>query len=573
MHGLVPVINMPMHDVSKLKTVFTNASEHAGFDYETVKINEADVMRWTLNNSAVQVVLATTVTSAVLTLAMPQDDENTIKERLAQSPVANPITQTVQAIGQQYDYTDDMVSLFSFEQLVKGLYKADDSTLSKDIARYVPATIYDEYFGMTSEAAVCKDDVIGLISAAPRMVMGYHDISFSEQALSTKAHGVWELTSPVVKKALQQMQGVMAAHTTEFNDQIFSLGLAWDMSQLASASTTLWQAFLDNKFTCEPLQQAQEELKQVSPMMLGMVTGFAQDLKGVGLSLYDLVFDPNFTVQPSFDVALTVEAENPSNLLSLLQMMPETAHITVPNDGSVVPIDLGLPFDLQMQATIQGQHLVFFSGEKGTLIAQTIGSETLKANALGGGGVFNYKKLADVIDKNDLASLGGSSEVCMETYAFIDQMQNLDMDIASHGKASNHGYEFTMNTVMRKPFKTAHAIDVTGTWQAAYLDETCQWVDVGIETLEPNGTGAYVELSEGGECELYKTAYDWTQQGATIVMKDSESAVSRDNCAQEWIEEGGEATFICEMMQVKTDSFMCIYHGDGEDPFVYRYSR
>jgi len=129
-----------------------------------------------------------------------------------------------------------------------------------------------------------------------------------------------------------------------------------------------------------------------------------------------------------------------------------------------------------------------------------------------------------------------------------------------------------MKAVFAKPHNPNFDIDFEGVWQTGHLDDQCQWIDAGIETIEGN-KGIYIEQDESGKCDLFKTAYTWQQNGAQIEMVDSEPSLSRDSCDESWHSDDSQQTSFCELMHVKPDSFMCLYHDADYGAFVQRYVR
>jgi hypothetical protein len=312
-------------------------------------------------------------------------------------------------------------------------------------------------------------------------------------------------------------------------------------------------------------------------MMLGMVTGMAQGLKGLGVSVFDLKVAPEAPQPVQLDAALTVETTSPSGLLSLMQMVPELSGLKIPTDGSEVPVNLPLPFDLGLKAAVKGEHVVVFAGEQGQATAAAIATEALTANGLGIASAFNYRKAATVIEEsNALAMVGaGNDDVanCIEAYSFIDQMRSLDMELNYRNYVSDKGLAFSMDLLMAKPELQSRNIDVVGRWQTAYLDETCQWSPAGVENISAEGSGRYVETDAAEQCELYHYEYTWQQRGNQLAMTDTRPTQFRDSCADSWQTEDSKATYYCEMMNITDNSFQCLYHSTDDEPFVYQYQR
>lgn len=577
MHGLVPVLNTEVKDGTKLINLLKKASAESGLTYQEQSMNSATVLTWELGENQPQVMVATTASSAIFTLAMKEDQDQLIRQRLGLIPVAVPFTDKEQQLRQQYGYTEDMVVQFSLEELAKGLFKVEGSTLAADIERYIPQQAFNDAIGGKAHLQSCKTDILGLVSNAPRMVMGYRSMQIEAEQLQAKTHGIWEINNPQVMQALKQLQGSVPQHVLTASDKVASFGVALDMAQLAPVVTSLWETFTAAEFSCNELIQAQKDASQFSPMMLGMATGMVQGLKGLGLSVFDLKVSPESAQPIALDAALSVETTNPVGLLSLMQMVPELAALKIPVDGSEVPLKLPLPFDLGLKAAVKGEHVVIFSGEQGQATMSALATEKLNANGLGIASAFNYQKAANVIEQSNLLALigTGNDDVgnCIEAFSFIDQMRSVDMELNYRNYVSDKGLAFAMDLLMAKPDAETHHIDVVGQWQTAYLDETCQWLPAGIENITAKGTGRYVESDAAQQCELYHYEYVWQHNGKQLAMTDTTPTQFRDSCADSWQREDNLTTYYCEMMNITEDSFQCLYHSSGEAPFVYQYQR
>lgn len=577
LHGLVPVLNTAVEDRTKLISLLKTASAESGLTYQEQTMASATVLTWQMGELQPQLMVATTETSAILSFAMPGDQEQLLQERLGLTPVASPFTDKQQQLRQKYGYTEDMLISFSLDELAKGLFKAEGSTLAADIERYIPQPVFDDAIGGKAQLQSCKTDILGLVANAPQMVMGYRSMQIDGQQLQANTHGIWEINNAQVMQALKQLQGTIPQHVLSSSDKLASLGIALDMAQLAPAATSLWEIFTSAEFSCKELIQAQKEAQQFSPMMLGMVTGMAQGLKGLGLSVFDVTVAPESAQPVVLDAALSVETTNPAGLLSLLQLVPELAGLKIPLDGSEVPLALPLPFDLGLKAAVKGEHVVVYAGDKGQATMTGLATEKLTANGLGFASAFNYRKAASLIDDaNVLALMGAGNEDsgnCIEAYAFIDQMRSVDIELSYRNYVSDQGLAFAMDLNMAKPETQNNHIDAVGRWQTAFLDETCQWLPAGIETISAEGTGRYVEQDKAQQCELYHYEYIWQQRGKQIAMTDTKPTQFRDSCVDSWQTEDNKATYYCEMMNITEDSFQCLYHGSGDEPFVYQYQR
>lgn len=574
LHGLVPVMNMPIADQEKLLTLFKKLSEEAEISFKENTMGKQSVLSWEIDNNNLQFVLATTKSSAVLTMITAKDSETDVAERLAQTPVPASFENNLLAIREQQQYSNDMVVMLDIEKLMKGIFAADNSRASNDFKRYFAQMPQVQKMMNDPTMQTCQADTLKLISQAPRVLMGYNDISIEDNQLIAKVRALLEIRHPLVMSVLQSMQGHIPQHIIDSEDKVSSMGLALDMDQLAPSVTKLWTELTNADFSCPELQQAQLKSKQMSPMVLGAVTGMAQGIKGLGLSLFDLHFDAEAASPIIIDFLLSLETSNPTGFLSLLQLVPELADIHIPADGSEVALNLPLPIDIPISAAVKGSHVVVFSGEKSQQAVSDIESEELTPNALGMSSSINYTKLVDVMDTTDFSSLPGTDmESCMEMYSALDTLRRMELQLSYQTVVANQGLALDSLITLNKPKARADKLDISGQWHTAYLDETCQWVEDGTEQWNEDGTGSYKEKSQTTSCDLYQTQYQWEQKGRTLTLTDLSAPKYRDSCQDEWQQDGEKETLVCEMINIKENSFQCLYYIDGSEPFMYQYTR
>jgi hypothetical protein len=140
------------------------------------------------------------------------------------------------------------------------------------------------------------------------------------------------------------------------------------------------------RFQCEPLAQLQAELEQANPAMIGMATGMADGVKGIGLSVLDFELDmaggePNLK---KLDSLLSLSADDPAFLLEMVKpFAPMLAGIDLKSGEDVDLSDFIPPeFGVSAKLGLRGQHLVLFTGEGSKKLADGLKGEALTANGL-----------------------------------------------------------------------------------------------------------------------------------------------------------------------------------------------
>lgn len=576
MHGIVPVVNIALEDVAKFNSLVESASVEAGLNYQEKKVGEAALKTWALENTGeqkVEFVIATTSSSAIITLIAGNDSETVIQQRLAQAKVENSLASSgkISRLKKEYGFQDQMIMFLSFENLASSLFNPEGSSLGEDVLRYMPAEVAEKF--KTAISDECKKDYMRLVASVPGIVAGYKTIEYKNDSMYMDSRLLLEVKNPMVTGELQKMQGHIPKHVLTSNDKLFSFGVAFDIDTLTPAVTALWTAFINADFACDKLIQAQSEASKKSPAMMGMATGMAQGLKGVGFSIFDIAWDAASKQPTDLDVLLSVSASNPQSLLSLLQMAPMLGGITIAPDGTANKINLPmLPPSVELFAAVKGQHIVVYSGEKGEQAANKLADEGLDANGMYAASI-NYRKLTELVEKVDIQSTPlNSGTACIEYYEFMHIMDFYSMDLNFVFKAVDKGIETRIEGNMDKPTASATKLDLAGSWDVDFLSEECHWEGGAKDDIKSDKTGKYIELDEGGQCELYKYSYGWERQGSKLVFAAKGTDEYRDSCDEEWQQEEADADE-CYLMNITENSFQCLFDPGTDDAALYRYTR
>lgn len=575
-HGAIPVLHMPLADSEKFSNLVTSASNEAELPFTESMIENVKVRRWKLaqrDSQQLDFVIAHTDTYAVVTLINSSDSEQKIRERLALKAVDNSMASSgeVERLKSEYGINDLMFMVVNFENIARGLMEPETSTLGQDILSYFPSEAKEELAKNIS--AECKKDYLTLIAAAPRMLGGYTDFEIKNDVMHSDFRMLFEVKNPIVTGALKKMQGHIPAHVLRSDDKLFSIGLATDIDALVPALTEIWTAFINAEFTCDQLQQAQDNARSTSPAMVGMATGMVRGLKGAGLSIYDMKWDVNQKMPSDISALLSVAAENPQSILSLLQMAPLSAPINVPADGTPTKIDLPmLPPGVEVFAASFDQNIVVYTGDQGKQAAETVKGESMEPNGLYGL-AFNYRKILDTFKNIDLQTMPfDDSSACVSYHEFLYSMDALRIDGSFLASVSDQGLDFSFSGAMDKPEFSKSILNPVGTWKAELLDESCAWIVVGEETMKADGSGSYLEKDENAQCDLFKMNYTWERHGNKIVFEGDGQEQFRDSCDEEW-QQDSAVSYTCYLMNVDKDSFQCIFDPATEETVLFRYTR
>src|SRR5690606_34244496 len=110
----------------------------------------------------------------------------------------------------------------------------------------------------------------------------------------------------------------LPAYSRNLDDKLLALAVGVDLDAVVPVLTKLWRQFIDAPFECEQLQAFQQSANSVNPMMLSMGTAMARGLKGLGIVIYDFHPDPSVPSGLGGDILVSISAEDPVALVSLL---------------------------------------------------------------------------------------------------------------------------------------------------------------------------------------------------------------------------------------------------------------
>jgi hypothetical protein len=231
---------------------------------------------------------------------------------------------------------------------------------------------------------------------------------------------VFESNNQVILSALNKMRGFVPSFTTKGHDNILSVALGVDVNQLAPALNEVWTDLQTPQYQCAALAQMQLQLSELNPAMLGMMTGMANGVKGISVTLADYKLADN-NGQPSFetlDALISVSAEKPMMLVDMLKpFYPPLANIDLKDNGDPVDITpmLMLPPELGVSAklAIKGNHLVAYTGDRGTELADLMYKQSLESNGFFNMAVDYQKMFAPLVDMVEMSGEPMPEEMLM----------------------------------------------------------------------------------------------------------------------------------------------------------------
>ncbi len=239
--------------------------------------------------------------------------------------------------------------------------------------------------------AACRSELMLLAELWPQTVFGYTKLELTGNPKIMETRTVVENTDPAFMKSMQQLRGFVPAFVKNSAQKpMFGVALGLNVDALAPFITATVQSFISKQYQCAFLADLKTQLTQNNPaLMLGMVSGMIAGVQGFSAMIMDLDADLIPGVEAAapeirnIDALLTLTSTNPQSLVALANgMNPDMPPIQLPADGSAVNFPLPLPIALgkPLKLALKGNHLVAFTGEISSRLANDLATTASSAN-------------------------------------------------------------------------------------------------------------------------------------------------------------------------------------------------
>ncbi|MCL1049604.1 hypothetical protein L2755_08235 [Shewanella abyssi] len=391
--GAMPVLKLEVTNADAIWALLDKAEIDSGLKHVPAQLKGVNYRSYRLTdtNEDEHINLVVAVYDSILTLTLDTSfsEPALLETALAVTPVEHSIVDAkiIEDIIAKHGFTNEGISYINHQEIVKAFTSTDGNQLARQMTKLFEMAEEDPFVELRSP--VCNQELSAIAANWPRTVAGYDkmDITSTESSLSYRV--VFESKNQIMLDAYQQMRGYIPAYVQDIDNSVATLGLGIDINQMVPSLQAIWDEMLTPEYQCAPLQEMQAQMSQQSPAMLGMVTGMANGVKGVGLSVIDYKIndDVDSPEIESLDAVMTLSAENPAMLFNMVKpFAPELANIQLPTDGSAIVLNDVLPMPPEMKVTaklaVKGNHLVLFFGDKGEAVANTLSSEPIASNGL-----------------------------------------------------------------------------------------------------------------------------------------------------------------------------------------------
>ena len=149
----------------------------------------------------------------------------------------------------------------------------------------------------------------------------------------------------------------MPKHTTGLDGQMMSIAYGIDVAKVLPLANTLTGAIKSAEFNCGPIVALQNEMQDVSTAGLAMMSGFANGVQGMSVSVQDAAFTIDDYQGPQIDkldAIVTLSATDAHGLYSIAQgFVPPLANIKLPANGDAVLINEYIPSPVPLNFVIK----------------------------------------------------------------------------------------------------------------------------------------------------------------------------------------------------------------------------
>jgi len=412
--GALPVMKIELSDPAAFWAELDRAEQESGLTHTMGQSGNVEYRGYTLTEvdaqERIELVFAIKDGWLTVTLNTSFNQPQLLETALGEKKVEHPISDTtlLQDIAKTHGFMQDNISFINHVEWVKGLTSVDGNMLAKQMTKMIEIHGEDPFAEL--KTPTCQSEFTAMAANWPRSVMGLNSYTITREESTIDAAVVIESNNPVFLSAMNKIRGFVPSFVSNDHDNILSVALGVDVKQLAPALNQVWQDLQTPQYQCEALAQMQRELTELNPAMLGLVTGMANGVKGISVTLADYkLTDKNG--EPSFetlDALISVSAEKPMLLVDMMKpFYPPLADLDLKENGDPVDMTsmlmLAPKLGIRAKMAIKGQHLVAYTGDKGAELAELMYDQPLDANGFFDLSVDYQKMFTPLVDMIEMS--------------------------------------------------------------------------------------------------------------------------------------------------------------------------
>lgn len=453
--GALPVIRIELDGTDAFSNAIAKIEADQGVTATVNTVNGVEYREYSLDDGYDEVpmtlVIATHDNQAVVTINTELDDAKDLQRTLSEKPTTNILDGGVlNELASDNGYLGYSIFLLDNLAIVDGITKPSANAFGKSLQELMTA------YGAGNEmqdiqTPACNTELTGLTKNWPMLSAGYTEFDDSNASYKMVLKG----GNADLLETLGKLRGHISDNVSN-DDYVMSFGLGFDMDQVVPVITTVWESLTKEDFSCPPLVEMQDGLRQSNPMMLGMMSGMVAGIKGVGFSvvemnenaLANMEHNPMAFMQDS-QLLITVTAEKPQNLLQSLGMYaPELAQMKLEDGGEpqVLPAGVGA----ETKIALRGHDLVLMMGQTDNLISKVESNNSLDKNGLITFSM-DFKKYMSLLEATmesaSANAYGSEKEMLEEQKEVFSELKKADglikgsFDITDQGIVTDSSYQ------------------------------------------------------------------------------------------------------------------------------------
>lgn len=354
-NGMLPVFRIDLDDADKFSAAIKRMEKAAGESMQTAELNGVSY-RYVGDDEA-HLIIGIFDGDAVFTIAPAALDDDALKVLVGLTPPKKSIAKSGKLLDivKQYDFSEHYVAYLDTLQIVSTFLDEPsglDAVLLES-AEYDADLISDD----------CKAEIREVAGIAPRMVIGYGEVSADAMSGSM----IIELREDIAT-GLSTLAAIVPGLGVDPGG-LLSFGMSFDVPAIIAFAEARLTAMEEDPYECEHFNELQAGVAKGRESLAQPLPPFITGMRGFNV-IVDSLGDYNMASgQPPQDVDASVLLsmdDAPAMFMMGAMMSPELAAVDLQPDG--VPVPLLLP---QIQAVAQSAYAAM--GE--TVLAVSMGDE------------------------------------------------------------------------------------------------------------------------------------------------------------------------------------------------------
>ncbi len=445
--GLLPVMRWSMANPAAFDSYIDALEMRAGVTSAPMKDENENIRLYQLEEGEglnPYLVIARIGSDAVISIDLVGAGERYLDQILGKVKPEKSLAQTgrLQSMMSTYQLKGEMLGFLDHQQIIESLISTNT------LAGQMLSRLEQADRSKDSELAVirspgCRSDIRKMASNWPQTVLGFTNFDIKPKSVALDGLMVVEVKNQKLLKGLMALNGFIPQHIKELGHaSMAALGVGLNVNQLTPFVNEQWNIILEQKYECEPLKEFQKELAQQSPAALGVVAAMANGAWGASITINDVMMDHSEKGPESIDAIVTISADNPRLIYTMLAgILPNFKGVRLPEDSSSIAINLPGPSDgLSAMIAVKGKHLVLYSGEKGTRMANALESVPLSSNGVWSMNL-DYGRYGQL-----LSDVVPDTQDSQDAKQLIDYLKSVKIQESASFDFTDRGLEFTVQT-------------------------------------------------------------------------------------------------------------------------------